>query len=332
LQPSMSQGSPFHPAELALQERFGRRKMLAMPARRSVRDHLIAQHREFFRQLPFIVVGSVHSSGQPWASIVAGKPGFATSPDPLHLRVGTLPHPEDPLASNLAEGSPVAVLGIELATRRRNRLNGTVSALNADSWTVAVVQSYGNCPQYIQSRDLHFVDEPNDAETPHGARSDHLRVDDRALIARADTFFIATSNPRRQDGESYGADVSHRGGRPGFVRIDDDGTLTVPDFIGNFFFNTIGNLQVNPRAGLLFPDFSSGDVLMVRTRANVIWDGDEVRSFEGAQRLIRFEIDEAVRFSHVLPFRSDGNPHYAPELARTGTWQQASTTPDEPRP
>jgi hypothetical protein len=327
----MSQESPFHPAELALQERFGRRKMLATPARRFVRDHLVPQHREFFQQLPFIVVGSVDSSGQPWASIVAGAPGLAMSPDPLHLHVSALPHPDDPLASNLAEGSPIALLGIELSTRRRNRLNGTVEASNTAGWTIAVMQSYGNCPQYIQSRDLYFVDKPNGSASQHSIRSNRLCIDDKELIARADTFFIASANPRTEDGQSYGADVSHRGGRPGFVRIDGDTTLTVPDFIGNFFFNTIGNLQVNPRAGLLFPDFSSGDVLMLRTRASVIWDGDEVRSFEGAQRLLRFEVDEAVRLNQVLPFRSHGSPYYAPELSHTGTWAE-TPTPHEATP
>ena len=323
----MSQESPFHPAELELQERFGRRKMLAAAARRFMRDYLVPQHREFFQQLPFIVVGSVDPSGQPWASIVAGRPGFATSADPKHLRVGARPHPEDPLEKNLNLGSPIALLGIELATRRRNRLNGTVDASDADSWTVAVMQSYGNCPQYIQSRDLYFVDRPNIAQTQHGLGSDRLSAADQALIGSADTFFIATANPRREDGDSYGADVSHRGGRPGFVRIDGDRTLTAPDFIGNFFFNTLGNLQVNPRAGLLFADFSSGDLLMLRTRANVIWDGEEVRSFEGAQRLLRFEIDETLRFNQALPFRSAGKPLYAPELARTGTWARPSIAP-----
>jgi uncharacterized protein len=318
----MSQQSPFHPAELALQERFGRRNMLAAPARRFVRDHLIPQHRDFFRQLPFVVVGSVDSSGQPWASIIAGQPGFATSPDPQHLRVGLLPHPGDPLASNLTPGSPAALLGIDLSTRRRNRLSGTISAVDAESWTIAVAQSYGNCPQYIQSRDLRFLDSPDDRPRRHSARSNRLSVDDKSLIARADTFFIASANPRKSDGDSYGADVSHRGGRPGFVRIDGDNTLTVPDFIGNFFFNTLGNLQVEPRAGLLFADFASGDVLMLGTRANVIWEGDEVRSFQGAQRLLRFEIEATVRLDRALPFRSDGKVHYAPELAHTGTWAQ----------
>lgn len=316
--------SPFHPAELALQERFGRRKMLEAPGRRSVRDHLIPQHREFFQQLPFLLVGSIDESGQPWASIVAGTPGFATSPDPRHLRVDVLPHSGDPLAGNLRDGAPIALLGIELPTRRRNRLNGTVTAVDAGGWTVAVVQSFGNCPQYIQSRDFRFV-EPG-GNTQQGSRDQRLSVDDRALIAHADTFFIASANLRKEDGESYGADVSHRGGRPGFVRIDDERTLTAPEFIGNFFFNTIGNLQVNPRAGLLFLDFSTGDVLMLRTRTNVIWDGAEVRAFEGAQRLLRFEIDETIRFNGVLPFRSDGEPSYARELTRTGTWAEGAIT------
>jgi uncharacterized protein len=310
--------SPFHPAELAIQERLGRRKMLAAPARRFIRDHLIPQHREFFEQLPFMVVGSVDSAGQPWASIVAGEPGFAHSPDEKHLRLDVLPHLDDPLAANLVLGAPVALLGIELESRRRNRLNGTVAARDGHGWTVGVNQSYGNCPQYIQSRDLHPVALSSAAP---GVSGTELSADDRSLIARADTFFIATSNPHREDGVSYGADVSHRGGRPGFVRIDGDGTLTAPDFIGNFFFNTIGNLQVNPRAGLLFPDFATGDVLMLATRATVIWEGEEVRRFEGAQRLLRFQVESTLRFNGVLPFRSDGKVHYAPELAHTGTWK-----------
>lgn len=315
--------SPFHPAELALQERFGRRKMLQAGARRGVRDHLIPQHREFFQQLPFLLVGSVDVSGQPWASIVAGEPGFAISPDPLHLHVGVLPQPDDPLARNLLNGAPVALLGIELPTRRRNRLNGTVTAVDAGGWTVGVVQSFGNCPQYVQSRDFRFVEPATGADAHHGSRNQHLSAGDQVLVASADTFFIASANLRKQDGESYGADVSHRGGRPGFVRIDDERTLTVPDFIGNFFFNTIGNLQVNPRAGLLFLDFSTGDVLMLRARADVIWDGEEVHAFEGAQRLLRFEIDETIRFNGVFPFRSEGEPSYARDLARTGTWADA---------
>ncbi len=300
-----------------------------------IRDHLIPQHQEFFQKLPFVLAGSTDSAGQPWASLVPGRPGFAFSPDPKHLRVGALPNVSDPLAGNLAIGSPIALLGIELLSRRRNRLNGFVSSLDAQGWTVEAVQSYGNCPQYIQSRDLRYVDpqagtdeSQATSETSRAVKQQCLRAEDASLIARSDTFFIASFNPRKEDGESHGADISHRGGRPGFVRVDGPERLTVPDFIGNFYFNTIGNLQVNPSAGLLFPDFRTGDILMLGTRATVIWEGAEVSAFEGAQRLLRFEIDVSIRIDGLLPFRSEEDPSYARELSRTGTWATCdSATP-----
>ncbi|MBZ4358990.1 pyridoxamine 5'-phosphate oxidase family protein, partial [Mycobacterium tuberculosis] len=80
--------------------------------------------------------------------------------------------------------------------------------------------------------------------------------------------------------------VSHRGGMPGFVRVDDARTLTTPDFSGNRFFNTLGNLQHDPRAGLLFVDFDNGDLLYVAARAEIVWDGPLVASFDGAQRVV----------------------------------------------
>ena len=64
-------------------------------------------------------------------------------------------------------------------------------------------------------------------------------------------------------GAAYGADISHRGGRPGFVRVDGD-VLTIPDFRGNRYFNTLGNLIAEPRASLLFVDFETGDLLQLQ--------------------------------------------------------------------
>ena len=83
-----------------------------------------------------------------------------------------------------------------------------------------------------------------------------LDAEARAFIARSDTLFVATQAPAEAAGPdvqtSRGADVSHRGGRPGFVKLEDELTFLVPDFTGNFFFMTLGNLQLNPRAGVLF--------------------------------------------------------------------------------
>src|SRR3546814_16147619 len=83
-----------------------------------------------------------------------------------------------------------------------------------------------------------------------------------------------------------GADVSHKGGRPGFIRVDDDRTLTVPDFGGNSFFNTIGNLACNRRAGLLFIDFDSGDLLSVAASAAPLWQDPAIKPFPAAKRQI----------------------------------------------
>jgi len=104
-------------------------------------------------------------------------------------------------------------------------------------------------------------------------------------------------------GRAGGVDVSHRGGKPGFVRVDDDGTLTMPDLAGNFFFNTLGNIAVNPRAGLLFIDFDNGDLLYLAVNAEIVWHGPEVRAFEGAQRLLRMHVTAMRRVEASLPLR-----------------------------
>ena len=93
-----------------------------------------------------------------------------------------------------------------------------------------------------------------------------LDAEAEALIRGADTFFIASGNP---DGS---LDASHRGGEPGFVSILEDGTLEVPDYPGNHMYNTLGNLEVNPRAGLVFLDFTSGRTLQLTGTAEVVWE------------------------------------------------------------
>jgi hypothetical protein len=141
------------------------------------------------------------------------------------------------------------------------------------------------------------------------------------LIRAADTFFIATAYAGDEAGNPmpHGADVSHRGGKPGFVRIDDERTLTVPDFAGNFYFNTLGNVLREPRAGLLFMDFASGDLLYLACRAEILFDGPEVRAFAGAERLLRFHVTRALLAERALPLRW-GEAELSPALERTGAW------------
>jgi uncharacterized protein len=312
---------PFYAAELALQDRHGVRAVLDAGARRGVRGVLIEQHRAFFAQLPFILVGSVGADGQPWASILAGRAGFVHSPEPTHLRITGELLQGDPLLDNLSLGSPVGVLGIELPTRRRNRMNGRVAASDDCGFCIEVVQSYGNCPQYIQGRELRWVE---DTDIPSRVqRSDRLSTQGRDLLEQADSFYVASNNPRDEDGVRSGADVSHRGGRPAFVHVDDDRTITTPDFVGNYFFNTIGNLTVEPRAGLLFVDFRTGDLLLAAAWSKVIWDGPDVEAFAGAQRLVRFHLTSVIRLERSLPLRAL-EVDYARELSQTGVWAEAA--------
>jgi hypothetical protein len=107
------------------------------------------------------------------------------------------------------------------------------------------------------------------------------------------------------------------------VRVDDNQTITTPDFVGNFMFNTLGNLMVEPRAGLLFADFNSGNLLFAAARAEIIWDGPEVEAFAAAQRLMRFHLTKVIRLPGALPFRAEPDVQYARELAATGNWAAA---------
>ena len=142
-----------------------------------------------------------------------------------------------------------------------------------------------------------------------------------ALIARADTFFIATAAANARGGDSvHGCDVSHRGGKPGFVSVEHErggSVLYWPDFRGNFFFNTLGNLAENPRAGLLFVDFDSGDALLLTGAAEVIWDGPLVAAFAGAERMLRFVPEEGVWVRAAAALRWSA-PELARQLATTG--------------
>ncbi len=312
--------SPFHAGELAIQARLGIDAKIDRQGRQAVRAYLPEQHRAFFAQLPFILLGAADASGQPWATVLTGQPGFVFAPDATHLTIGAAAGAADPLAGALGPGADIGLLGIDLPTRRRNRLNGTVSDADASGLTVAVGQSFGNCPQYIQTRDARFVAAPGAGPV---SRSDSLSAADRGLIAAADTFFIASANPRADAGAAKGADVSHRGGRPGFVRIDDARTLTTPDFVGNFLFNTIGNLTLDARAGLLFIDWATGDLLHLAGDAEVIWDGAEVRAFAGAERLLRVRLRAVVRRPGALPLRFAA-PGFSPLLERTGDWETAA--------
>ncbi|RZT36345.1 pyridoxamine 5'-phosphate oxidase family protein [Cupriavidus agavae] len=312
-------GTPWHAGERLLQAHAGMEARLAEVGPRVVRDFMPEQHRDFFKQLPSIVIGAVAPDGRPWATVRAGAPGFMDSPDPRALDLAVIRDPADPAEAGLEDGNAIGLLGIEPATRRRNRMNGTVARTGAARFRVAVGQSFGNCPQYIQKRDFALVRDP---ATPTDVAPQVMSVlDERArkLIGASDSFFVA-SYADLASGERQ-VDVSHRGGKPGFVRVDADGGLTIPDFPGNTFYNTLGNLMVNPVAGLVFVNYPTGDLLQMTGRTEVITDSPEIARFERAQLLWRFMPETIVRRDRALPLRWDFIPGGAsPQALATGSW------------
>ncbi len=286
-QPQHHRASPWHAGEKSLQEMAGVAARMEAVGQKVIRDHMPEQHRSFFQQLPFLVAASVDAQGRPWATLLEGPEGFIRSPSPQQLTIDAGLSVDDPATPGLRPGQAIGLLGIELHTRRRNRLNGQIRHSASGQLQVTVEQSFGNCPRYIQPRDYKRVDAP----AQRREESTTLSAATRTLIQAADTFFVA-SYVEHDDGKRS-VDVSHRGGSPGFIKVAGS-VLTIPDYAGNLHFNTLGNLLLNPLAGLLFIDFTSGSVLQLSGHAEVLLESPAVHLFEGAQRLWALRVEQVV--------------------------------------
>lgn len=300
---------PFHAGELRAHELAG-----GGPPGFAIRDAMPDQHRDFFSMLQYVMLATTDSCGAPVATIVTGPAGFIDAPDAqlLHIAPRAIWQPD--VLTLLQPGKPVGLLGIDLGNRRRNRANGIVRRIDEHGIELQVTQSFGNCPKYIQVRKVEHAENGAVIGQTHVAHNlDGSAID---MIAAADTFFVASSiDIQKNEG---GVDVSHKGGHPGFVRVDGD-TLTIPDFVGNRYFNTLGNLLVDDRAALLFVDFSNGSLLHLQGRAGIVWKVPEEERFDGAERLWRFHVQRVQRTTHAIPLRWTFKEE-SPALAHIGHW------------
>ncbi|HXJ33325.1 MAG TPA: pyridoxamine 5'-phosphate oxidase family protein [Candidatus Eisenbacteria bacterium] len=285
----------FHPGEIAVQERVGVRYG-AEKVGRGIDDEVPPAAAHFLAQRYSLYVGSLDAAARPWASQLVGPPGFVTTVDPRTVRIDAAPAPGDPLGENLRANAQVGLLAIDLVTRRRYRVNGTATIAPGGSIEVAVVQALGNCPKYIQVREPVGVSEAQ-SDASRVTRTATLSAAQRTRIERADTFFLATASP------DAGTDVSHRGGRPGFVRTIDERTLLWPDYQGNMMFMSLGNIEAYPHAGALFVDFENGDVLQMTGTATIDWDPERARTFPCAQRVIELRVDDVIDAPGASPLR-----------------------------
>ena len=291
--------SPFHAGEQAVQSRVGVREQTEPWGRKVIRSWMPDQHRDFYTSLPFVVAAARDEDDRPWVTLLAGEPGFVRSPDARTLEFSGGLLGGDPLERSLEAGAELGLLGIELDTRRRNRVNGTITRATPKALTFEVSQAFGNCPQYITERVWRRIDSPTPAavSTRHTALTHEMQT----AVRDADTFFIGSGHRSAEPHESDGMDASHRGGPSGFVSVESDTRIVFPDYAGNNHFNTIGNLVVDPRVALLFVDFDTGGLLQLTGRAQIDWDSPAVAQHAGALRLVVVDIDEIVHRPQVLP-------------------------------
>ena len=293
----------YHEGELEVQRRSGVGSN-GLAARDMYRAEMPAGVQKFLSSQQLAVFSSTDSSRRVWASMRSGDPGFLRALDETTVEVGGYAHPDDPLLTNLSADSSAGLLAIDLAARHRVRLNG-MARMRADGAIVLTTQQvYGNCPQYIQAREV--AGERNAKAAP-AHESDRMDDVQQRMIEKADTLFIATAHP------TSGADASHRGGRPGFVKVESESRLLIPDYSGSQMFNTLGNLAVNPRAGLLFPDFESGAALLLAGSATILWDDPRTAQFPGAQRLVEFEVERVLHLPQATRLKFDFK-NYSPVL------------------
>ncbi|WP_165763901.1 pyridoxamine 5'-phosphate oxidase family protein [Halalkalibacter urbisdiaboli] len=253
----------------------------------------------FMESQPMAVIGSTDTEGYLWSSLVCGDRGFIRVIDDRTIRIHIKEQENDLLFSNLKSNLNVGIIVIEFSTRIRIRINGVANILDDETIEVKTEQVYGNCPKYIQSRQikLNNVDDLTTL-TLYGR---NLNNNQRTWIEWADTFFISSSNSLGK------TDVSHRGGQAGFVNVLNEMTLLFPDYVGNMMFNTLGNIFDNSKTGLLFIDFQEGHTLQLTGDSKIIWDltEEEKVKYPGAKRLIEYVISGVIENQNVQKYSWD---------------------------
>ncbi|KAF5360182.1 hypothetical protein D9758_011331 [Tetrapyrgos nigripes] len=246
-------------------------------------------------RIPFLPVTTLDKEGRPWGSILAAEDGLPGNHFIRNSKYTTLA-----IRAKVWEGEPflenaklfkggkegeermlIAGIGLEFSTRRRNKLAGWVSKLEQKDSKVfelelIVNQSLGNCPKYITTRQFvpYLNTKPSikyqKPQLPSGSR---LPDEVIAFIHNSDTVFIGTTYAApTEDAKKYPSHVgmNQRGGRKGYIRVSpsDGRTVVVPDYSGNRFLTSLGNIEASPLASLTFVSFTTGSILYITGEAH----------------------------------------------------------------
>ncbi|BAU67478.1 hypothetical protein STA3757_49000 (plasmid) [Stanieria sp. NIES-3757] len=277
--------SEFHEGEIAVQTQ-ARVRNEAESLSHVINNFIQPKAQEFLRDRRIAIASTIDTRGRCWASLLTGKPGFIEIVSETEIAISPLTATLTPVAEHLAQNQNIGLLTIDFAKRRRLRLNGIATLQPTRQIKVQTQQVFFNCPKYITKRD--FESTIKERSSLNRSISNSLNPHQQNWITQADTFFIASYHPEK------GADASHRGGDPGFIRIMNSNRLIFPDYTGNNLFQTFGNLTVNPRASLLFIDFDRGHTLQLTGMAEILWRSELLAEFADAKRLVKFEIEKVV--------------------------------------
>lgn len=312
---------PFHSGELQVQQRLDVSD-IAQRNGKVINNKIPLGAINFVAEQQMLAVTSVDESGEVWVSILLGSKGFVTAPDAQSLSIDitkVVSAQSDPFWHNIKTNPQVGVVALELSTRRRLRVNGQINAVDDSCFKVTVEQAYPNCPKYIQRRDLRFNESPEQLqaarfELPQPETGSMLTDEQMNLITLADSLFVGSSTGPQQQGQT--CDASYRGGEPGFVEVFDQKVIRIPDYQGNNMFNTLGNIQLNPKASLVFIDFDQGRLLQVSGRAEILWSLDDNSNKTGGTK--RFWQLTVERWQQT-------------ELPKALDWQFYDYSPHNPR-
>ena len=293
----MNTNNPFHEGELAVQNKLGVSDTARMNAK-VVSNRIPGGALSFISQQSMVIFGSIDKKDMIWSSAIFGEPGFISPTDESALEIDTSKlgmSSYDPLWKNIAHNNHIGMLIIELVSRRRLRINGRIEKLSETKYKILVDQAYPNCPKYIQRRHISRVYQLNKKSIEVSTNGKKLSKYQMELISSADTFFVASAH------EDHNVDASHRGGNPGFIQVISDKVICIPDYSGNSMFNTLGNFQSNPQAGLVFIDFYNKKFLQLTGEVKILWkiEGNE-KETGGTCRYWKIKIDSWIE-SHI-PF------------------------------
>ncbi|KAM7204925.1 hypothetical protein V8F20_003387 [Naviculisporaceae sp. PSN 640] len=328
----------WHPGEIAAHKLL---KVPTSLRHNPTQPGLSFSHGYRVAESPIVALGTLDSQGNIWTTLWGGGKGFARPVAKGVLALQSLVAVEgDPFVEALlhsagtgngnadgdgvikpeGNGKMMSGLSVNLETRDRVKLAGRLLVASLDNkggsgekkvreiqMAMAVDEGLGNCPKYMNRKEIH-AHVPNPETVVVVPRGKKLPDEGVRLISKADMMFLSSTNGRTMD-------TNHRGGPRGFIRVlrngDSDGgengegevVLVYPEYSGNQLYQSLGNLQVNPRVGIVIPDYDTSDVLYLTGETQLLVGPAAAAVMPHCKVAVKVSVKEARFVKDGLPFR-----------------------------